>query len=89
MPEILQNQVLLRKSSGKTLPLLGGTCLKYIPTVFHLVRKGKKAKPGQQWFSEKTGKKQLWLPPSSAGRTTLPSPQDTKPVVALQCGEPG
>lgn len=48
VPEILQNQVLLRKSSGKVkaLPLLGGTCLKYIPTVFRLAREVKKAKAG-------------------------------------------
>lgn len=83
--------MLLRKSSGKAqaLPLLGTACLRYIPTVFHLAREGKKAKPGQQWLSEKAGKNQLWLPPCGAGRRTLPSPQHTNCVPCSLGSQPG
>lgn len=67
------------EGTGLTTPRL---CLRYIPTVFHLAKEGKKAKPGQQWFSEEAGKKQLWLPPCGAGRRSLLSAQHTK------CGGP-
>lgn len=80
------------KSSGKVqaLPLLGGICLKYIPTVFHLAREGKKPNMSQArpavvlWES---WEKAVVAPTLWCQGTSLPSHQHTKPVVALQCRE--